>query len=411
MNRHPHTITPGRRRRPAIVVAALLAGALGIAGSATSQSTVQKKRSVDERLDRAQDRLHRVKRRERVLTTQVAVYNDRVRAVETKLGPLETRLGNLEAERERLVAELAELNRRLVAEKKRLAAAEDLLARRRGALAERLRFIYDQGEIDPVLVLLQAGSLSEAVESDSVLQRITDRDGNLVTLTREHAEEVRISRDRIERDRNQVQRAEERTAQAAADVREVTTELNATRARLDKVRDARRSLLDSVQGDRRELEEHTESLRKQSAALAAKIVQAQAPTASGPTTVTRTPSSAGLIWPCSGTLTSGFGPRWGRMHEGIDIAVPSGTPVAAAASGTVIWAGWQGGYGNLVVVDHGGGIATAYGHNTSVTVSVGQHVGQGTIIAYSGSTGNSTGPHVHFEVRVNGSAVDPMGYL
>ena len=91
------------------------------------------------------------------------------------------------------------------------------------------------------------------------------------------------------------------------------------------------------------------------------------------------------------------------MHEGVDIAVPSGTPVHAAAAGTVIHAGWLGGYGNLVVVDHGNGISTAYAHNTSVAVAVGQQVAQGDVIAYSGSTGNSTGPHVHFEVRVNGA--------
>jgi murein DD-endopeptidase MepM/ murein hydrolase activator NlpD len=112
-----------------------------------------------------------------------------------------------------------------------------------------------------------------------------------------------------------------------------------------------------------------------------------------------------------GVVTSGFGWRWGRMHEGIDIAVGSGTPVVAAASGIVIVSGWMGGYGNLVVVDHGNGLATAYGHNTSVTVSVGQSVSQGQLIAYSGNTGNSTGPHVHFEIRVGGVAVDPFGYL
>jgi murein DD-endopeptidase MepM/ murein hydrolase activator NlpD len=110
-------------------------------------------------------------------------------------------------------------------------------------------------------------------------------------------------------------------------------------------------------------------------------------------------------------LTSSFGWRWGRMHEGIDIAVGNGTPVVASASGTVIVAGWMGGYGNLVVVDHGNGIATAYGHNTSIAVGVGQSVAQGQLIAYSGNTGYSTGPHVHFEVRVNGAAVDPLGYL
>jgi murein DD-endopeptidase MepM/ murein hydrolase activator NlpD len=99
------------------------------------------------------------------------------------------------------------------------------------------------------------------------------------------------------------------------------------------------------------------------------------------------------------------------MHEGIDIAVPSGTPVRASASGTVIHAGWLGGYGNLVVIDHGDGLATAYGHNSALLVAVGQNVSQGETISLSGSTGNSTGPHVHFEVRVNGVPVDPLLYL
>jgi murein DD-endopeptidase MepM/ murein hydrolase activator NlpD len=99
------------------------------------------------------------------------------------------------------------------------------------------------------------------------------------------------------------------------------------------------------------------------------------------------------------------------MHEGIDVAAPLGTPVRAAAAGTVIYAAWLGGYGNLVVVDHGGGLSTAYAHNSSFAVSVGQAVAAGQVVSYSGSTGNSSGPHVHFEVRINGSAVDPLGYL
>ena len=117
------------------------------------------------------------------------------------------------------------------------------------------------------------------------------------------------------------------------------------------------------------------------------------------------------MWPVNGTLTSGFGPRWGRMHEGIDIAGGSGTPIAAAAAGTVIVAGWNGGYGNLVVVDHGGGISTAYAHMSSIAVSVGQSVGQGTVVGGMGTTGHSTGVHLHFEVRVNGAAVNPLAYL
>jgi murein DD-endopeptidase MepM/ murein hydrolase activator NlpD len=99
------------------------------------------------------------------------------------------------------------------------------------------------------------------------------------------------------------------------------------------------------------------------------------------------------------------------MHEGIDLGAPYGTPIAAAAAGVVIYAGWLGGYGNLTVIDHGGGLATAYGHQSSIVVGVGQSVARGEIIGYVGSTGHSTGPHLHFEVRVNGQPVDPLGYL
>jgi murein DD-endopeptidase MepM/ murein hydrolase activator NlpD len=99
------------------------------------------------------------------------------------------------------------------------------------------------------------------------------------------------------------------------------------------------------------------------------------------------------------------------MHEGIDIGVGYGTPIHAAAAGVVVWAGWLGGYGNLVVVDHGNGLSTAYGHQEQVAVSYGQHVDQGQVMGYVGCTGHCFGPHVHFEVRINGSPVDPLGYL
>ena len=129
------------------------------------------------------------------------------------------------------------------------------------------------------------------------------------------------------------------------------------------------------------------------------------------------PSAAGLIWPVSGTVTSGFGGRsspggiGSTYHEGLDIAVPEGTPIRAAASGTVIMASYNGGYGNYTCIDHGSGLSTCYGHQSSFAVSAGQSVSQGDVIGYSGNTGSSTGPHLHFEVRINGVAQDPLGYL
>lgn len=116
-------------------------------------------------------------------------------------------------------------------------------------------------------------------------------------------------------------------------------------------------------------------------------------------------------WPVRGRISSRFGWRWGRQHEGIDIAVPTGTPVRAAAPGRVVFAGWGGGYGYLVSIDHGSGVVTRYAHNSRLVVRVGQRVGRGQIVAYSGNTGNSTGPHVHFEIRYRGQAVDPLRYL
>lgn len=125
-------------------------------------------------------------------------------------------------------------------------------------------------------------------------------------------------------------------------------------------------------------------------------------------------SRKGYIWPvASGPITSGFGWRWGRLHAGLDFGVPVGTPVLAAADGVVAYAGWiEGGYGNLVEIKHADGAITRYGHNSSVSVKVGEKVKQGQVIASSGSTGFSTGPHVHFEIRPNGvDAVDPLTKL
>ena len=99
------------------------------------------------------------------------------------------------------------------------------------------------------------------------------------------------------------------------------------------------------------------------------------------------------------------------MHQGIDIGAPTGTPIHAAAAGTVIYCGWEEGYGNLTVLDHGGDLATAYGHQSSIAVACGQHVNQGDVIGYVGCTGHCFGPHLHFEVRINGAPVDPLGYL
>lgn len=124
-----------------------------------------------------------------------------------------------------------------------------------------------------------------------------------------------------------------------------------------------------------------------------------------------TPSAAGFVWPANGLVSSPFGPRWGRMHEGLDIAAPEGRPIRAAKAGVVITAEAQSGYGNLVVIDHGNGETTRYGHMSAFGVAKGQAVAIGQQIGLVGNTGRSTGPHLHFEIRIAGTAMDPRPYL
>ncbi|MGH2747232.1 MAG: murein hydrolase activator EnvC family protein [Actinomycetota bacterium] len=122
-------------------------------------------------------------------------------------------------------------------------------------------------------------------------------------------------------------------------------------------------------------------------------------------------SAQGFIWPLNGAVTSGYGERWGRMHTGIDIDGYSGQPIVASKDGVVIMSSYYSGYGNTVILDHGGGISTLYAHMSGFAVTNGAAVEQGEVVGYVGCTGSCTGDHLHFEVRVNGNPVDPMDYL
>jgi murein DD-endopeptidase MepM/ murein hydrolase activator NlpD len=176
------------------------------------------------------------------------------------------------------------------------------------------------------------------------------------------------------------------------------------RARLDVAgaRAEKAAALRDVRGQRHETEKELAAMEREQARIRGQLQGSAGPNKRG---------SGRFIWPMNGTFTSPFGMRWGRLHAGIDIAAPIGTPIRAADTGTVQIASWYGGYGNYTCIGHGGGISTCYGHQSSIGVSVGQTVSQGQIIGACGSTGHSTGPHLHFEIRINGDPVDPMGYL
>jgi murein DD-endopeptidase MepM/ murein hydrolase activator NlpD len=168
-------------------------------------------------------------------------------------------------------------------------------------------------------------------------------------------------------------------------------------------------VLADTRAHRNDLEGDLKALEKEQAAVLAKIQAAQNPGAQPAGPVRQ--GSGSMIWPINGTFTSPFGYRWGRLHAGIDLAAPEGTPIRAADSGRVILAAWTGGYGNYTCISHSSSLSTCYGHQSRFGTSAGASVSKGQVIGYVGNTGHSFGAHLHFEVRVNGNPVDPMGYL
>jgi murein DD-endopeptidase MepM/ murein hydrolase activator NlpD len=333
----------------------------------------------------------------------------------------------LEDDVDRASARLAKLESELVVYKNRLAKLTQLfrlqteqlnLLRRQHAIAQRrlerrLVAIYESEAPSTLEVVLSASSFTDLMDSLDYVNDIGLQDRRIAGQVAAAKQSVRAARARTARTRASVARTARAVEIRTNEQRAVYDRLVASQDALADARSVKRDTLTSLQVSEREFLHEVAGLERASAALAARIQAAQS-AGSPPTTFTASPSTvsaSGLIWPVAGPVTSGFGWRWGRMHEGIDIGAPTGAPIVAAASGAVIYAGWMDGYGNLVVIDHGGGLATAYGHQSTIAVGVGQTVAQAQVIGYVGCTGHCFGPHLHFEVRVNGVAVDPLGYL
>jgi len=394
------------------------AGALVSAAPAPGQADEERKRVLDARIDNLQEKVETAREREGVLSAEVEVVTREIGALESEVSAAEETLDQLEAVfalQQRRLDRLNELfhlqtNRLIFLRRQHVVAME--------RLNKRVVEIYTSDPTEPLSVVLEAASFGDLLDQLEFLSDIGRQDERLASEVKQAKLDMRDLRQATSRTRNaQVQTTREVEVRTE-EQRAVRDQLAWNQRELATARRDKQATLADVREDKGEALEHMDELEAESAALSARIQAAQTTSQSRSTSRStsysmpaRTPSASGFIWPVHGVVTSIFGWRWGRMHEGIDIAVASGTPVVSAAGGMVIVAGWMGGYGNLVVVDHGNGIATAYGHNTNVAASVGQTVAQGQLIAYSGNTGHSTGPHVHFEVRVGGGAVDPFGYL
>jgi murein DD-endopeptidase MepM/ murein hydrolase activator NlpD len=359
---------------------------------------------ISKRIEQKRAKIEQKKRQEGVLSTTIQRFDTRIDSVQGELSATEKRLDRAQASLDAQKAELLEVRDRLEEARDRLESLRSELATARTVLAARLVEIYKADAPDVLTVVLEADGFGDLLERTEFLDRISDQD-------REITDEVRVLRDRARDQAMQLAELEEREQLAAERILRTRDQIAAVEQQLVGVRDQlasaradRRGALTQVRQSRVALEGDLAALEREQARVQAALVGAQAPSPIRQ-------GSGALIWPVSGPLVSPFGMRWGRLHAGIDIAVPSGTPIRAADSGRVALMGWVGGYGNYTCVQHNSSLSTCYAHQSSLATSNGANVSQGQVIGYVGCTGHCFGDHLHFETRVGGAPVDPLGYL
>jgi murein DD-endopeptidase MepM/ murein hydrolase activator NlpD len=381
---------------------------LVVASPAAADDPADEKAVVDARIAALEADIADSKAREGVLTSQLSAVVAELESAQAAVEDAQATVGALEAQLAAARGRLDELTALLGVQTRRLERLRAEYAKAVSILEARVRAAYIDEPPDMLAFLVSASSFDEVIDNVELLSRISRQDRRIARQVDEARARTAAERKATIATRREQAATVSVIEASAGEARAARDRLAGERDRLTTVESLKQGALTSSRETREEYLREVDSLLAQSAALAERIRTAQAGAGSAGN---GQPSAAGLVWPCDGVVVSGFGMRWGRMHEGIDIGCAYGTPNRAAAAGTVIHAGWLGGYGNLVVVDHGNGLSTAYAHASSILVSVGQSVAQGDAVSLVGSTGNSSGPHLHFEVRVNGTAVDPLLYL
>jgi len=397
--------------KPRLVMAALVAAAT-VLGVLLAGSALAPAQDLESKLDAAESKLAKAHERNGVLTTTIARDGERIDRLTVEVATLRKRQAAVRVRLDAKQAELDEAVAQLDTAKRRLAVMRAHLKRALVSLRERLVAIYETGTPDLLSVIVGANGYDDLVNRTEYLNRIHGMDEAIVGRVRELRDQVKRTVARLRTAKNRIEAARDAIAAEEQALATARAAVQQRQAALMAARGARVAALRRIRAHEEELDG---SVAKIQAQIASRLAgYGSAPLPAGPIRG----GSGGLIWPVNGPVVSGFGSRTiggsYEYHPGIDIAVPSGTPIRAAATGTVIFTepeSSSGGYGNFTCIDHGGGLSTCYAHQQSFAVSSGQSVSQGQVIGYSDCTGYCLGPHLHFEVRINGAVTDPMAYL
>lgn len=318
--------------------------------------------------------------------------------IAAQIADLDKKLNATQQELANAQKQLSDITAKLNKTRKELEAAKQKEKNQFQTMKERIRAIYISGEWGYLDVLLGAKNFGDFITRLDIVKRIVDFDSNLFESYKQQ--------------RELIEQKEEELAQMQKEAQNYKNQIVSRQRELQVAMASREGLMRDLERQQKLYEQQEDELLQQSKQLETVIQQLQAKS--------KIKYGGGkLLWPVpsSSVITSPFGMRYhpilkqSRMHTGIDIAAETGVSIVAAADGQVIFAGYYGGYGYAVIIDHGDGISTLYGHNSALLVKEGDMVERGQVIAKAGSTGLSTGPHLHFEVRKNGVPVDPMDWL
>jgi murein DD-endopeptidase MepM/ murein hydrolase activator NlpD len=394
-------------RRLIIIIAAAAVLALAVLPALTAPAAAETAAEVQAKLRDARARIAAAKERKATLGDQIARLDSRLTSLDDEIARLGDQIASVEEKLTATREKLEVLRKQLRLKRAELQKAQEKLTLQQAYFKQRVVLSYKTSDLTYVDVVLGSSSFEDLVSRVNQVRELIGGDNDFVG-------ELEAARDEVDREKRELAEKESGVADAAAELQRESDQLAALRAAEAASRAealaARRDkgqTLRAVKTDLAELARQEDALLAQSRALSG-VLSGSSGSGQG---------TGAMIYPVNGTITSGFGwrihPILGvkKFHTGVDFGVPYGTPIKAADSGRVIYATWVGGYGNTVALDHGKGISTLYAHQSTIAVAYGASVRRGQVIGYVGSTGYSTGPHLHFEVRVNGNPVDPMGYL
>ena len=366
--------------------------------------------SLQNRIDEARNRVEGKRAKETVLTTELTRYRVRIQSLQGDISDLQARQDRVQADLDAKQAELTQIADRRQVVLDRLVRLRKKLADGKKLLSSQLVALYKDQQPDMVTVVLEAHGFTDLLDRAEYIDRISSQNEDIVTRVRDLSREVAKDEARLADLEAEAKNARDAILAKRNEIDGAKQTLISRQGELKGARDTRARALARVRSARQQHEEHLDVLEAKQAKIQARLAGTSGTVAGGP--IRR--GSGQFIWPVNGAVSSGFGTRWGRLHAGVDIPAGEGTPIRAAASGTVAVLQGEassGGYGNYTCIQHGGAISTCYAHQSRFGTSAGARVSQGQVIGYVGNTGHSFGAHLHFEVRVNGSPVDPLGYF